>query len=258
MVGTYRWPSLLPRRRPSLSARPASRPTKCFFSIYEMVSRSIEKRNAADQRCATLLGNNREVTSTWHRSPSPFPDVSELSQRFCWRNFSRLDRFRFSPPFRTPPDLFHGLSPSHPCNPCLTSTSPLPSPSATRRFPPWQSLSNLHSHLLWSFTIRAPKFFTSLLVAFFSAARPIATSIIPPLAASLMKALSAELNLAPLSDFDLDGFSAKAAPLRPMQPMTTILVKKNRIFMRNLPFIDFGLIKVPEQSPAKPDSRRLR
>ena len=27
-----------------------------------------------------------------------------------------------------------------------------------------------------------------------------------------MKALSAELNLAPLSDFDLDGFSAKAAP----------------------------------------------
>src|SRR6266480_642348 len=145
MVGTDRWPSLLPRRRPSLSARPASRPTKCFFSIYEMVSRSIGKRNAADQRCAALLGNNREVTSTWHRSPSPFPDASELSQRFCWRNFSRLDRFRFSPPFRTPPDLFHGLSPSHPCNPCPTSTSPLPSPSATRRFPPWQSLSNLHS-----------------------------------------------------------------------------------------------------------------
>ena len=46
MVGTDRWPSLPPRRRPSLSARPASRPTKCFFSIYEMVSRSIEKKNA--------------------------------------------------------------------------------------------------------------------------------------------------------------------------------------------------------------------
>src|SRR5207244_11838284 len=145
MVGTYRWPSLLPRRRPSLSARPASRPTKCFSSIYEMVSRSIEKRNAADQRCAALLGNNREVTSTWHRSPSPSPNAPALSWRFCWRNFSRPDRFRFSPPFRRPPDLFHGLSPSHPCNPYLTSTSPLPSPPATRRFPPWQSLSNLHS-----------------------------------------------------------------------------------------------------------------
>src|SRR5438874_8552355 len=145
MVGTYRWPSLLPRRRPSLSARPASRPTKCFSSIYEMVSRSIEKRNAADQRCAALLGNNREVTSTWHRSPSPSPNAPALSWRFCWRNFSRPDRFRFSPPFRTPPDLFHGPSPSHPCNPCLTSTFPLPSPPATRRFPPWQSLSNLHS-----------------------------------------------------------------------------------------------------------------
>src|SRR6266853_912846 len=46
MVGTDRWPSLLPRRCPSLSARPASHPTKCFFSIYEMVSRSIEKENA--------------------------------------------------------------------------------------------------------------------------------------------------------------------------------------------------------------------
>src|SRR5205814_2075805 len=145
MVGTYRWPSLLPRRRPSLSARPASRPTKCFSSIYEMVSRSIEKRNAADQRCAALLGNNREVTSTWHRSPSPSPNAPALSWRFCWRNFSRPDRFRFSPPFRRPPDLFHGLSPSHPCNPYLTSTSPALPPPATRRFPPWQSISIPHS-----------------------------------------------------------------------------------------------------------------
>src|SRR5205814_9626127 len=103
------------------------------------------KEERANQRCAALLANNREVTSTWHRSPSPFPDASELSQRFCWRNFARLDRFRFSPPFRTPPDLFHGPLPSQPCNPCPTSTCPLPSPPATRRFPPWQSLSNLHS-----------------------------------------------------------------------------------------------------------------
>src|SRR5207302_2742775 len=104
----------------------------------------MQKRRALSD-APSSSNNTNQTTLTWHRSPSPFPDAPALSWRFCWRNFSRLDRFRFSPPFRTPPDLFHGPSPSHPCNPCLTSTFPLPSPPATRRFPPWQSLSNLHS-----------------------------------------------------------------------------------------------------------------
>src|SRR5437868_13819598 len=144
MVGTDRWPSLLPRRCPSLSARPASRPTKCFFSIYEMVSRSIEKENART-RCAALLGNNREVTSTWHQSLSPFPDAPALSWRFCRRNFLPSNRSRLLPPFRMRPDPFHDLSPSHPYNPCLTSTCPLPFLPATRHFLLWRSPSNLHS-----------------------------------------------------------------------------------------------------------------
>src|SRR4029077_13272815 len=117
-------------------------------------------------------------------------------------------------------------------------------------FSSWAIAFNSSFALLWSFTIRAPKFFASLSVAFFSATRPIATSIIPPLAASLMKALSAELSalalalLLPLSDFDL-GFWAKAVPLRPMQTkaMTPII---NRIFMENLFFIDFDKIKGAE------------
>src|SRR5205809_7671714 len=75
-----------------------------------------------------------------HFQMLPHVSAALLAKFFTYRGHSR-----FSLPFRTPPDLFHGLSPSHPCNPCPTSISPPPSPPATRRFPPWQSPSNLHS-----------------------------------------------------------------------------------------------------------------
>src|SRR6266481_2113178 len=142
MVGADRWPSLLPRRRRRRARR---RALSNVSFMYEMVSRLIEKRNAADQRCAALLGNNREVTSTWHQSLSPFPDVPALSWRLCRRNFSPSDRSRLLPPFQIPSDLFHDLSPSHPYNPCPTSTCPLPFPPATRHFLPWRSPSTLRS-----------------------------------------------------------------------------------------------------------------
>src|SRR6266567_7463628 len=127
--------------------------------------------------------------------------------------------------------------------------------------------------------MRAPKFFTLLSVAFFSATRPIATSIIPPLAASLMKALSAELNVPPLalllliSDFDLPvlspdepellglavgnilGFCATAVPLKPMQPVA-ITLRTNRIFIESLFFIGFDKIRAPKQKFGTPVSRR--
>src|SRR5436190_2374450 len=89
--------------------------------------------------------NTNRTTSTWHQSLSPFPDASALSWRFCRRNFSPSDRSRLLPPFRIPPDLFHDLSPSHPYNPCPTSTCSLPFPPATRHFLLWRSPSNLHS-----------------------------------------------------------------------------------------------------------------
>src|SRR5439155_1632461 len=55
------------------------------------------------------------------------------------------NRSRLLPPFRMRPDPFHDLSPSHPYNPCLTSTCPLPFLPATRHFLLWRSPSNLHS-----------------------------------------------------------------------------------------------------------------
>src|SRR5205814_3112392 len=89
--------------------------------------------------------NTNSTTSTWHQSLSPFPGAPALSWRFCRRNFSPSNRSRLLPPFRMRPDPFHDLSPSHPYNPCLTSTCPLPFLPATRHLLLWRSPSNLHS-----------------------------------------------------------------------------------------------------------------
>src|SRR5438046_3811880 len=104
-----------------------------------------KRRTQRTRDAPALLGNNREVTSTWHQSLSPFPDAPALSWRFCRRNFLPSNRSRLLPPFRMPPDPFHDLSPSHPYNPCLTSTCTLTFFVVMRTFLLWRSFFMFYS-----------------------------------------------------------------------------------------------------------------